>query len=177
MAFPAASTVLASSSSCSLASPPAEPTQQPSRSPTNAASRCGRRPSMSAAARSSIPVRRGHSTCLWAPAAGYGAARGAPCTTGDCTGELSCRGLGNPPTTLAEYTIGSSGGAQQNFYDISIIDGYNLAMDFSCSTGKALKCREQGCADAVLFPDDPIHACRGNSNYQVTFCPASAHVM
>ncbi|CAL4897507.1 unnamed protein product [Urochloa decumbens] len=92
------------------------------------------------------------------------------CDTGDCAGELSCRGPGTPPTTEAEYTIGSSG-AQEDFYDISIIDGYNLAMDFSCSTGKALKCRQQSCADAVLFPDDPIHACRGNSNYQVTFCP------
>ncbi|CAL4904864.1 unnamed protein product [Urochloa decumbens] len=96
---------------------------------------------------------------------------GGNCDTGDCAGELSCRGPGNPPTTEAEYTIGSSGAAQQDFYDISIIDGYNLGMDFSCSTGKALKCREQGCADAVLFPDDPIHACRANSNYQVTFCP------
>ncbi|CAN6339105.1 unnamed protein product, partial [Urochloa humidicola] len=82
------------------------------------------------------------------------------CTTGDCAGELSCRGLGNPPSTLAEYTIGSSGGAQQDFYDISIIDGYNLAMDFSCTTGKALKCRQQGCADAILFPDDRVRSCR-----------------
>ncbi|CAN6339106.1 unnamed protein product [Urochloa humidicola] len=92
------------------------------------------------------------------------------CTTGDCAGELSCRVAGNPPTTEAEYTIGSSRGAQ-DFYDISIVDGYNLAMDFSCTTGKALKCRQQGCADAILFPDDRVHACRANSNYQVTFCP------
>ncbi|RLN24224.1 hypothetical protein C2845_PM07G18710 [Panicum miliaceum] len=97
---------------------------------------------------------------------------GGHCATGDCAGELSCHVAGNPPRTEAEYTIGGGGGAQ-DFYDISIIDGYNLAMDFSCSTGKTLKCREQGCPDAFLFPNDDrkVDACNANSNYQVTFCP------
>ncbi|CAN6335188.1 unnamed protein product [Urochloa humidicola] len=94
------------------------------------------------------------------------------CTTGDCAGELSCHVAGNPPTTEAEYTIGSSGSAQ-DFYDISIVNGYNLAMDFSCTTGRKLKCRGQACPDAFLFPNDggKVSACNANSNYQVIFCP------
>ncbi|CAN6339080.1 unnamed protein product [Urochloa humidicola] len=104
---------------------------------------------------------------------GNGSSSGGHCDTGDCAGELSCRGSGKPPTTEAEYTIGSSG-AQQDFYDMSIVDGFNLAMDFSCTTGRKLKCRQPRCPDAILFPNDDIKdsACRANSNYQVTFCPA-----
>jgi hypothetical protein len=71
--------------------------------------------------------------------------------------------------TLAEFTLGGS----QDFYDISVIDGYNLAMQFSCSTGVTLNCGSSSCPDAYLFPNDntKTHACSGNSNYQVTFCP------
>ena len=47
------------------------------------------------------------------------------CATGDCGGALSCGLCGQPPMTLAESTIG--GGADTNdYYDISVIDGYNL---------------------------------------------------
>ncbi|KAL6638386.1 hypothetical protein ACP70R_023881 [Stipagrostis hirtigluma subsp. patula] len=94
----------------------------------------------------------------------------ASCQTGDCGGALSCSLSGKPPATLAEYTIG--GGAQHDFYDISVIDGYNVAMDFSCSTGVALRCRDPSCPDAYHQPNDmKTNACNGNSNYQVTFCP------
>ena len=93
------------------------------------------------------------------------------CATGDCAGALSCTLSGQPPLTLAEFTIG--GGSNQDFYDISVIDGYNLGMAFSCSTGVGLVCRSSSCPDAYLFPNDntKTHACSGNSNYQVTFCP------
>ncbi|CAD6269423.1 unnamed protein product [Miscanthus lutarioriparius] len=91
------------------------------------------------------------------------------CQTGDCGGALSCTLSGQPPMTLAEFTIGGS----QDFYDISVIDGYNLPMLFSCSTGVTLNCGGSSCPDAYLFPADntKTHACSGNSNYQVTFCP------
>ncbi|CAL4890740.1 unnamed protein product [Urochloa decumbens] len=93
------------------------------------------------------------------------------CATGDCAGALSCTLSGQPPMTLAEFTIG--GGGNQDFYDISVIDGYNVGMAFSCSTGVGLVCRSSSCPDAYLFPSDntKTHACSGNSNYQVTFCP------
>ncbi|KAL6638392.1 hypothetical protein ACP70R_023887 [Stipagrostis hirtigluma subsp. patula] len=50
----------------------------------------------------------------------------ASCQTGDCGGALSCSLSGQPPTTLAEYTIGGA----QDFYDLSVIDGCNVAMGF-----------------------------------------------
>nr|P50698.1 RecName: Full=Thaumatin-like pathogenesis-related protein 4; Flags: Precursor [Avena sativa]AAB09227.1 thaumatin-like pathogenesis-related protein [Avena sativa] len=89
------------------------------------------------------------------------------CQTGDCAGALSCT-LSGQPATLAEFSIGG----EHDYYDISVIDVYNLAMDFSCSTGDALQCRDSSCPDAYHQPDDPkTHSCNTNSNYQITFCP------
>ncbi|EMC92171.1 hypothetical protein BAUCODRAFT_38201 [Baudoinia panamericana UAMH 10762] len=48
------------------------------------------------------------------------------CSTGDCGGLVACKGPGTPPATLAEFTL--SGSHQQTFYDISLVDGYNLPM-------------------------------------------------
>jgi hypothetical protein len=81
--------------------------------------------------------------------------------------------LRQPPATLAEFTIGGGGGGAHDYYDISVVDGYNLPMDFSCSSGAGLQCRGSGCPDGYLFPtdDSKTHACDGNSNYQVTFWP------
>nr|CAB3466595.1 unnamed protein product [Digitaria exilis] len=90
------------------------------------------------------------------------------CSTGDCGGALACTLSGQPPMTLAEFTIGGS----HDFYDISVIDGFNVGMAFSCSTGVGLVCRDANCPDAYHQPNDvKTHACNGNSNYQVTFCP------
>nr|AGT16021.1 hypothetical protein SHCRBa_050_A17_F_50 [Saccharum hybrid cultivar R570] len=50
------------------------------------------------------------------------------CATGDCgSGAVSCGG-GNaaPPATLAEFTLDGSGG--MDFYDVSLVDGYNLPL-------------------------------------------------
>ncbi|CAL4933164.1 unnamed protein product [Urochloa decumbens] len=97
------------------------------------------------------------------------------CDSGDCAGALSCTLSGQTPATLAEYTIGANGA--QDFYDISLVDGFNQPMDFSCSTGVNLHCPGAGCPDAYLYPTDDTktHACASNSNYQVTFCASSRH--
>ncbi|KAJ1266580.1 hypothetical protein BS78_08G163100 [Paspalum vaginatum] len=99
------------------------------------------------------------------------------CATGDCAGALSCtrsRSLSQQPhVTLAEFTIVGSGlsgilagGANDDKYGISLVNGYNLPMDFSCSTGGLnLHCGGPSCPDAKK-----THGCRGNSNYKVTFC-------
>lgn len=47
------------------------------------------------------------------------------CLTGEC-GALNCIQAGNPPATLAEFTM--NGFANQVFYDLSLVDGYNLPM-------------------------------------------------
>ncbi|CAL9190592.1 unnamed protein product [Musa hybrid cultivar] len=50
------------------------------------------------------------------------------CATGDCgSGSLECSGGGAaPPATLAEFTLGGSGGT--DFYDVSLVDGSNVPM-------------------------------------------------
>ncbi|RVX66654.1 hypothetical protein B0A52_09405 [Exophiala mesophila] len=55
------------------------------------------------------------------PASGQG---GIVCQTGDCGQFLECRGTGQAPATLAEFTLSSD--SHQSFYDISLVDGYNL---------------------------------------------------
>ncbi|XP_020883529.1 pathogenesis-related protein 5 [Arabidopsis lyrata subsp. lyrata] len=60
------------------------------------------------------------------------------CTTGDCGGKLKCAGAeGAPPTTLAEFRIGSSGKeyAVQDSYDVSLVDGYNVQMKINPQGG------------------------------------------
>ncbi|XVE67136.1 hypothetical protein DITRI_Ditri08aG0136500 [Diplodiscus trichospermus] len=65
------------------------------------------------------------------------------CLTGDCgTGQMECNGLGAaPPVTLAEFTLGTGG---QDFYDVSLVDGYNIPMIVEGSGGSGL-CASTGC--------------------------------
>ncbi|RAL66034.1 hypothetical protein DID88_005695 [Monilinia fructigena] len=52
---------------------------------------------------------------------------GAACTTGDCGGRLDCAITGETPVTLAEFDLAGNGGSQ-TFYDISLVDGYNIPL-------------------------------------------------
>ncbi|KAM3075918.1 hypothetical protein ACMFMG_006568 [Clarireedia jacksonii] len=52
---------------------------------------------------------------------------GAACVTGDCGGRLDCAVTGETPVTLAEFDLAGNGGIQ-TFYDISLVDGYNIPM-------------------------------------------------
>ncbi|KAF2322746.1 hypothetical protein GH714_030138 [Hevea brasiliensis] len=65
------------------------------------------------------------------------------CITGDCgSGQVECNGLGAaPPATLAEFTLGTGG---QDFYDVSLVDGYNLPMVVEGSGGSGM-CASTGC--------------------------------
>ncbi|KAG8497827.1 hypothetical protein CXB51_007233 [Gossypium anomalum] len=66
------------------------------------------------------------------------------CITGDCgSGQVECNGLGAaPPVTLAEFTLGTTGG--QDFYDVSLVDGYNMPMIVEGRGGSGL-CSSTGC--------------------------------
>ncbi|KAG5539680.1 hypothetical protein RHGRI_020028 [Rhododendron griersonianum] len=55
------------------------------------------------------------------------------CQTGDCGGVLECRGYGQPPNTLAEYALNQY--QNQDFIDISLVDGFNVPMEFSPTSG------------------------------------------
>ncbi|KAE8713486.1 Pathoproteinsis-related protein 5 [Hibiscus syriacus] len=67
------------------------------------------------------------------------------CQTGNCgSTQMECNGKGaSPPVTLAEFTIGSG---TQDFYDVSLVDGYNLAMMVEPSGGSGT-CLSTGCAN------------------------------
>ncbi|XP_052195193.1 thaumatin-like protein 1 [Diospyros lotus] len=67
------------------------------------------------------------------------------CLTGDCgSGEIECRGAGAaPPATLAEFTLNGAGNL--DFYDVSLVDGYNLAMLVVPQGGTGANCIATGC--------------------------------
>ncbi|XP_057794851.1 thaumatin-like protein 1 [Salvia miltiorrhiza] len=76
--------------------------------------------------------------CSFDPISGQGS-----CTTGDCgSNQIECNGAGAaPPATLAEFTIGSG---TQDFYDVSLVDGYNLPMIVEAVGGSG-GCGATGC--------------------------------
>ncbi|KAJ7595252.1 thaumatin-like protein [Mycena floridula] len=58
------------------------------------------------------------------------------CLDGGCIGGLVCDrniGTGVPPATVAEFTF--QGDGFQDFYDVSLVDGYNLPMRISNTKG------------------------------------------
>jgi hypothetical protein len=55
------------------------------------------------------------------------------CETGDC-GPLQCGGNGGtPPASWAEFTLSGSSG--KDFYDVSLVDGYNLPVRIAPTPG------------------------------------------
>ncbi|XP_030453280.1 thaumatin-like protein 1 [Syzygium oleosum] len=81
----------------------------------------------------------GRTGCSFDPSTSQGS-----CATGDCgSNQVECNGAGAaPPATLAEFTV-QTGGAQ-DFYDVSLVDGYNLPMLVDASGGSGA-CLSTGC--------------------------------
>ncbi|KAH7847334.1 hypothetical protein Vadar_024844 [Vaccinium darrowii] len=89
------------------------------------------------------------------------------CNTGDC-GKLMCTGGGIPPVTLAEFTIGSNSN-NKDFYDVSLVDGYNVGMGIRPSGGTG-DCKYAGCVSdlnkncppelQILTSDRSVVACK-----------------
>lgn len=67
------------------------------------------------------------------------------CLTGDCaSGKLECAGKGaTPPATLAEFTLDGAGGL--DFFDVSLVDGYNVPMMVVPQGGNGVNCTSTGC--------------------------------
>ncbi|KAL1225622.1 Thaumatin-like protein 1 [Cardamine amara subsp. amara] len=94
-----------------------------------------------------IPSAIGWSGRIWARTGcnfdAYGVGK---CMTGDCGGKLECDGSGAaPPTSLFEITLGH-GSDDKDFYDVSLVDGYNLPI-VALPTGGGLvgACNATGC--------------------------------
>ncbi|XP_078440029.1 osmotin 34 [Wolffia australiana] len=61
-----------------------------------------------------------------------GAGRGR-CQTGDCNGVLECRNYGQAPNSLAEFALNQY--MNLDFFDISLVDGFNVGMELSPVSG------------------------------------------
>lgn len=81
------------------------------------------------------------------------------CGTGDCgTGKIECNGAtGVPPASLAEFTLGGFGG--KDFYDISLVDGFNLPVSIKPKSG----CKSTACAANVNTNCPPELGVKANS--------------
>ena len=51
------------------------------------------------------------------------------CLTGDCGGLFQCQGYGATPCTIAEFALSQF--QNLDFYDISLVDGFNVPMVFN----------------------------------------------
>ncbi|KAJ8460070.1 hypothetical protein OPV22_032996 [Ensete ventricosum] len=62
------------------------------------------------------------------------------CQTGDCGGVLACQAYGSPPNSLAEFAVNQFNNL--DFFDISLVDGFNVPMEFGPITGNcsAIRC-------------------------------------
>ncbi|XP_040385824.1 protein P21-like [Oryza brachyantha] len=114
------------------------------------------------------------------------------CVTGDCAGALSCSVSGEPPTTLAEYTLGRPGGGGDDFFDLSLVDGFNVPVSFQptsggagCSKGRGPSCAVDitarclpelqvpgGCASACGKFGGDAYCCRGQFERE---CPPTSY--
>lgn len=74
------------------------------------------------------------------------------CVTGDCgSSNMECAGRGAaPPATLAEFTLNGADGL--DFYDVSLVDGYNLPMAIVPQGATGGNCNTTGCAADLNSP-------------------------
>uniref|UniRef100_A0A6N2MLZ2 Thaumatin-like protein n=1 Tax=Salix viminalis TaxID=40686 RepID=A0A6N2MLZ2_SALVM len=81
------------------------------------------------------------------------------CATADCaSGVIQCNGAGAiPPASLAEFTLRGDGG--KDFYDISLVDGFNIPISITPQGGSG--CKSTSCAANVNAVCDPKLAVRG----------------
>lgn len=95
-----------------------------------------------------IPSTPGWSGRIWArTGCTFNELGAGTCQTGDCGGRLECDGTGaTPPASLFEITLGA--GNDKDFYDVSIVDGYNLPL-VAAPTGMYEACNATGCASDV----------------------------
>ncbi|KXN89702.1 Pathogenesis-related protein 5 [Leucoagaricus sp. SymC.cos] len=88
------------------------------------------------------------------------------CLDGGCNGGLECdphTGTGVPPATVAEWTLSADG--NQDFYDVSLVDGFNLPMRITnnkgCPTADCPVDLNAQCPDQLKGPSDPSGATVG----------------
>lgn len=132
-------------------------------------------------ARGGLQLAPNHATSLRLPSGwsgrvwgrqgcGFDAAGRGRCATGDCGGNLYCNGAGGaPPATLAEITLASAPTAL-DFYDVSLVDGYNIPIAMTPSHGSGANCIPAGCVSDLNRVCPTGLAVRGGGDNRVVGC-------
>ncbi|XP_059668983.1 thaumatin-like protein 1 [Cornus florida] len=93
------------------------------------------------------------------------------CQSGDCSsGQISCNGAGGiPPATLVELTLAGYKG--KDFYDISLVDGFNLPVSVT-PVGGSDNCNATACPVDVNA-DCPAELALKNSDGATVGCKSA----
>nr|QCI56584.1 thaumatin-like protein-2 [Bursaphelenchus xylophilus] len=72
--------------------------------------------------------------------------------------------------TLAEFSFENGDG--NDYYDLSVIVGFDVGMTLRSSDGTNLRCYERGCPDAYQYPGDnsKTHGVRTGGTFDLYFC-------
>jgi len=92
------------------------------------------------------------------------------CVTGNCrSGKLACNGKGpEQPTTLAQFSLSGEGGL--DFYNVSVVDGFNVPILVVPVGGSGENCSSTGCpvdlnnecpTDLRVYNKSKVVACQG----------------
>ncbi|GLT58071.1 hypothetical protein SLA2020_309960 [Shorea laevis] len=102
-----------------------------------------------------FPVPPGWSGRFWArTGCSFDESGNGRCVTGDCGGVLKCNGCGAPPVSLVEFTVAPDANSK-DFYDVSLVDGYNVALGVRPVGGGSGDCQYAGCV-ADLNANCPV---------------------
>ncbi|XP_068654028.1 G-type lectin S-receptor-like serine/threonine-protein kinase At1g11330 [Aristolochia californica] len=92
------------------------------------------------------------------------------CQTGDCDGLLECKSYGSAPATLAEFALNRVG--KMDFLDISLVNGFNIPLEFSPMTG----CDQRIRCSADINGQCPVELrAPGGCNHPCTVFKASVY--
>ncbi|KAK3143132.1 hypothetical protein QOZ80_4BG0358800 [Eleusine coracana subsp. coracana] len=97
------------------------------------------------------------------------------CATADCgSGAVTCDGRGPaPPVSLAEITLAAPGSGAPDFYDVSLVDGFNVPVRIApAASGATGDCRPAACAGDVnaMCPTDLRVVSSGSNGGGVVAC-------
>lgn len=102
------------------------------------------------------------------------------CETGDCNGQFGCKVTGEPPASLAEFTLSPTGA---DYYDVSLVDGYNIPISITPIEGTyqrvnnpdlgKFNCGNPGCKPFDMSQCPPELTMKGkDGTYCASICTA-----